>query len=860
MVKALFKKVSDTVDRKVFGGHIRSTDVMASHVPSQIADCLNYRSYDKDTGIFHNSDSVGVVFEMIPLLGVDDKNYNIINSLLSRSVPSGLNMQIMSYSSPKIGTVLDRFAKKDRAPHSIYETVGRHRLRHFQKGVWKSLSKNAPFYLRYHRVFISASIMVEDAPDAENDLREYAETLENAIQQISPHFLKLSPRDLIRVCSDILNPTTNIRPSNDNYDSLEDINFQILSPDTSFTVEKRGVRIRTVGRPKEMTHHIDRQTYEQEEFIARTLECKDFPLHMGFGDMTNAIGDMFSTSTRHIAPVIMSLNVYYPPEGDAKALAQMKHMRATSNANTPVAKYMPEMGEKAKDWAYAADALTKNHRIVKVRFQATIIAPANDIDKAERNTKNLLTALNFDMRSGERVHFPALLLGLPMGLGSEAGKSFRRLKRFKTMPSTMLPHAAPLFGEYLGNPNPVLLLVGRCGQPYMWDNFSNVGAGNHNLLVTAESGGGKSVLLNETVFGTCANGGHAIVFDDGYSFKNHCILVGGKHYRFSLNDDFGLNVFDMVDYRRAANDDEYRSMCIEMCKAVIIQMVFGQQLPTKEQSAILEEAILDVMDRHKSQGTINLVRDYLEAMDDSQLVSNTKSMAKSISTYCTGGVFGKFFNHKNTLDVTSHMTVFELSPLEQKPDLRAVILSALLFMTDQKIVGNVQRRDLVVLDEAHKHIGNANVCDALQGWARRVRKYNGALMLATQSASDFSISSDARAIFENCGWKIVLMTSTAGIEAADDMRVFPDAFSKRCARNIDVSKGEFSEAVIIGGGSYSMGRLVLDPFTISLFTTTAADVAAINQLQESGMSLENAIYEVSGVEPLPNKYELMEAG
>ena len=135
-------------------------------------------------------------------------------------------------------------------------------------------------------------------------------------------------------------------------------------------------------------------------------------------------------------------------------------------------------------------------------------------------------------------------------------------------------------------------------------------------------------------------------------------------------------------------------------------------------------------------------------------------------------------------------------------------------------------------------------------YKRQVRKYNAALLLATQSASDFSISNDARAIFENCGWKICLKTSTAGVEAAADMRIFPDEYAKRCARNITVSKGEYSEAVIIGGGSYSMGRLVLDPFTINLFTTTAEDVTKINELCDQGMTLENAIYEVSGVEPI----------
>jgi len=856
VLRSLFKPATDFVDAKVFGGHIESHDVLAAHTPTQVTDCLSYRHYDDDLRMFYNEDSVGVVFEMLPIMGVDEKMFNQINALMSRSVPLGLNLQIMSFSSPKIGSVLDYYMSKTGGPSDIYSTVARHRARHFQNGVWDSISKNTPFFLRYHRIIISASIMKDENPDAEEDLSDYAESLENMVDQISADFMRFQPQDLIRLCGDILNPTKNYRPSGARYDPLEDINFQIMSPDTRYQVNKDGIVIKTVGQPNEMSAPMTDYIHRDEEFCVRTLEAKNFPVHMSFGDMSRAIGDMFASNSRHVSPVILTLNVYYPGEGDAKAVSQMKHMRAVSNAASGVAKYMPEMKAKAKDWEYAQDAITHGARIVKVNFQCTVIAENDKINRAERSAKNLLTGLNFDMRRSDHIHFPALLYSLPMGAGTQIGKDMRRLKRTRTMVSTMLPNAAPIFGEFMGGGDPILLLAGRMGQVYNWDNFSNKGAGNHNLGVTAESGGGKSVLLNEAVFGTCANGHHAIVFDDGYSFKNHCLLVGGNHYRFSLNDDFGLNVFDMVDYDKAERDEEYRSLCIEMSKAVIIQMVFGTVKPTKEQSSIIEGAIMDIMKTHRGKGTIDHVQQYFLQMDDSELMSNTKSMAKSITSYTTGGVFGKFFNHRNTLDVSKHMTVFELSPLEQKPELRGVILTALLFMADQKMVGNVARRDLAVIDEAHKHLGNPNVCDVLQGWARRLRKYNASLMLATQSATDFDISNDAKAIYENCGWKIVLKTSTAGVDAADQMRVFPDEYSKRCARNITVSRGEYSEALILGGGTYSLGRLVLDPFSISLFTSTAEEVAAIERLQkDQGMSLEEAIYKVSGVKPLNETYD-----
>jgi len=359
MIKQGLKSISDSIDKKFFGGHIKSNDIIETHLPDQIADCLHYRSFDESKEIFYNEESVGVVFEIVPLLGVDEKIYNMVNSLLSRSVPSELNLQIMTYSSPKVGTVLDAFSYKNRAPRDIYRTVAKHRVRHFNKGVWNSISKNTPFYLRYHRVIISASIITADNSEAERDILEFSETLENTIQQISPDYLRLKPRDLIRLTHDILNPTQNIRPSADGYDSLEDINFQIVSPETRYAVKVKGVDIQTVGRPLEMTAKPSDQDFKEQSFTARTLECRNFPLYMSFGDMNRAIGDMFSANTRHMAPTLMSLNIHYPTEGDAATSAKMKHIRAMNNAKSPIATYMPEMTEKAKDWQYASEALAR---------------------------------------------------------------------------------------------------------------------------------------------------------------------------------------------------------------------------------------------------------------------------------------------------------------------------------------------------------------------------------------------------------------------------------------------------------------------------------------------------------------------
>jgi len=296
--------ISDFIDSKLFGGRIEGSDLLAAHKPAQIADVLPYRSYDDERKIFYNEESVGLVYEMIPLIGIDEKVYNILNSLLSKGVPSCLNLQILNISSPKIGTLLDVYGAKRNAPHPIYKTIAKHRVRHFENGVWNSLAKNNSFHLRYHRVVISASICMSDNSDAEDEIVEFGENLEAALTQISPMQKRYAPVDLIRLTTDILNPTHNYRPSGQDYDVSEPINVQIMSPDTAYRVNQDGIEVTSISIKNEMSSTSGTYEYDEHKYGIRTLEAKNFPKHMAFGDMSRAIGDFFAASTRFISPVM----------------------------------------------------------------------------------------------------------------------------------------------------------------------------------------------------------------------------------------------------------------------------------------------------------------------------------------------------------------------------------------------------------------------------------------------------------------------------------------------------------------------------------------------------------------------------
>ncbi|MFB5616943.1 MAG: hypothetical protein ACE5RS_07360, partial [Nitrosopumilus sp.] len=71
---------------------------------------------------------------------------------------------------------------------------------------------------------------------------------------------------------------------------------------------------------------------------------------------------------------------------------------------------------------------------------------------------------------------------------------------------------------------------------------------------------------------------------------------------------------------------------------------------------------------------------------------------------------------------------------------------------------------------------------------------------------------------------------------------------KKCAiESLTTRHGEYSEIMIAdSNGNYSIGRLILDPFSQMLYTTKAEEFAEIKKLQKQGLSIVEAISRVAG--------------
>jgi len=246
-----------------------------------------------------------------------------------------------------------------------------------------------------------------------------------------------------------------------------------------------------------------------------------------------------------------------------------------------------------------------------------------------------------------------------------------------------------------------------------------------------------------------------VVIDDGRSFEHSVKLQGGRFVEFTLAAGFSLNPFSMIDDARAASDEDYRLDCFAMIKAIIGQMARHDDKPSDTERGLIDRAVTTVWDTLGSGGSIDDIAAALGA-GGGQLSGRTwrPPLRPTAAAAATAGSF----QGRPASALDDDFTVFEMSDLASREELRSVVLSAIMFMTGQAMTRTsrataqaaADRRGLV--DAAGRLDGRASSRPMLAPRASMVARSR-----PPPSPSTTTDKSDgARAALENSDWMLIL--------------------------------------------------------------------------------------------------------
>ena len=825
-------------------------DRPASDEVPMLASFLGYRAYSPAEEIFHLTRSKGFILELAPLVGADERISDILNSIFSDVLLPGCEFQLINYASPRIAEKLAQWALPRVRAGGVFDKLARYRLELLRKGAWLSLAGDGPFHLRNFRVLFAVGVGSGAGIDTAQ-LVAVREGIVSAFDSINVQARVLGPTDLIRFIDDVVCPSTGAGDDAPDYSPFDPINEQCVRRDLVTRVEKDRLILEAPSlRPSGMI--IDgapeMAEFTPHEFDVRSMSVRYFPERWAPWDTQKVIGDIFNPKLCLPCPVLQSISGIIPATDVSEAKAGWKFARTTSLADGKAARLVPSLKTQSAEWQHVQQQVRLGQKLVQVYYSVTILSPKGRGDINERTLKAIYKAAGWDLIDETYLQLGGLMASFPLLLADGLSSDLARMRRFRTILSANVASLAPIQGEYNGGHIPHLLFIGRRGQPQFWSPFQNT-AGNHNVAIAGKSGSGKSVLLQDLTASLAGVNAKTIVIDDGRSFEHMTKALGGTFTEFKLSSGISINPFRMIDLAMADEDEDYLVDCLAMLKAIISQMVRFENRLNDTERGLIDAAVNAVWNAQGRDGTVDGVMAALLEAGHAQ----ADDLATALLPFSEKGTYGPFFLGDTNLDLSADLTVFELSDLASREELRSVVLTSIMFVASQtmrKLDRSTPKA--LIIDEAWQMLKGGAMADFVETYSRTCRKYGSSLITATQSINDFYKSGGSKAALENSDWMVVLQQKPETIaDFRKSDRFEMDNYTDALLRSLKRNGTDYSDILIRGPDTQTVCRLVLDPFSGTLYSSSPAVYARIEAEVELGASMADAIERVACGQPSP---------
>lgn len=815
-------KFIDMIAGGLFGDTPWTANEYDAFAGDNVSELFPWRLHDAESGLFLNESSIGFIFEATTVTSDSDVASNL-HSVLAANVPAGVTIQVMSWSSPNISQQLMNWSRVRGDKSDVVDAISEQRCAMFQDHRFGDLTapiKNTP---HNKRVFIAAWVEANGSLQQKEDLLTFRDALRGCWSS-GREFADLGPAAFLSLISEISHASGWTDDEGEGvYSEQVPLNYQL--PGLSLGVHPEGLQLG--GTPSMGVTVSAVANYPQEWAFS-------------LGSLLNGMPE--KVSERPGGPVLMSFVMRpVPPEKAEGQLVAKRSQLEYLKSNQTFGRFVPDLGGKDEEFASLASELAAGEVLFETCFLVCSYGRGGVTESrnAASEMQKIFRRPGLRFVADRFLQLPLFLCALPFFAGRKEFDSLKKSQRMRLLKGKAVSELAPIHGEWTGNsPDHGILLTGRLGQIFCWDNFTSTG--NYNVAVIGKSGAGKSVLMQELVCSIFSSGGHVLVIDDGYSFENSCKIFDGKHIAF--NDDVDpprLNPISLLD-PIAMKQDGYRADAIELLTRIVATMAELSSEHTGRVANVEEDffgdAIARVWDEKGRAGEITDVRDVLmeQSKDEPRLIDVIRKLGK----FCRGGQYGGYFSGPSNLTLGKGLTVVELSDVKSMPGLQDVVLQLVMFLgTELMFKTPKDTRVAIVIDEAWDLLQAHGTAAFIEGVVRRARKYTGALITGTQSVGDYLDLPSSKVCWENSDVTIYLAQKPDTI----DRLPFEDPGIAQHLKTLTQVPGMFAELAIKSPEGWAFARLMLDPFSLAALSSKGSTRRAIEQQMQAGLSLVEAV-------------------
>ena len=341
------------------------------------------------------------------------------------------------------------------------------------------------------------------------------------------------------------------------------------------------------------------------------------------------------------------------------------------------------------------------------------------------------------------VHTRRLLFQMRPGLVSSLPIALDQVGLRRVLSTTALSATFPFTGSDLPTNGGLLYGVNtETRSPVVLDRFE---LENHNAVVFATSGAGKSFLVKVELIRAAMRGTRVLVIDPEGEYSAIVAALGGKVIEIGPGRS-GLDPFAITDSSPGELDARIASL------STLVRLLAGQE--RSRQSAVIEDAIATAYAHAGFADGVapdGLVPPGLADIQNCLRTAGAVEIAGRMRRFVEGS--GRWLMAGTVSPDLSGSAAFVLGGLPE--DDRA----AAMFLVLDRIWRELQRtsrQTLVVLDEAWWLMRHADTAAHLFRLAKTVRKRNAGLTVITQDVGDVLGRPEGEALIANAALQILM--------------------------------------------------------------------------------------------------------
>jgi conjugal transfer ATP-binding protein TraC len=835
------------------GSHEANQALKELDFPS-LTSLLPYRFQDNDGDLMINEGSIGFILEAQPLIGANESIVEAINEMLLAKLPRGVPLMVTMISSKAVGSIIDRglsnFSWSGEHAEK-FNAITRTYYRQAARDVFNN-RPGLPLSLRDFKLYFTyGEPCKRPTPARLHELSNLKKVLRSALEGAQLRTQSLTMQELLATLREMVNHDSNqIDPYSNAYNEKEEIHQQIVERDLTLKVMPNYLlteRKSVLGQP--IRTRI-------QNFM---LESNPERFHLW--QAGDNISNLLQPENTIPCPFVMTYIVEVQDQPSAQGEATRKFFDLEKKAKSTFAKFLPGTVTQAKEWEEIRGRLLSNESALAYLYFNISLFTVDDDEAAlscERALQNTFKKNGLSMYAPTFMQLRNYLAMFPFvateGLWDDLRKTGATCRAESWQASNLFPIVAD---SRLGNEG--LLIPSYRGQTAFYDMFGEgLGNTNYNMAVTGTSGAGKSVLVQGIIRQVLDSGGIAWTIDMGDSYKSFCANVGGiyldgqalKFNPFANVSDISHDAERIRDQLSVLADPD--GMLDKVHEALLLESV--QHAWTAKQTNARIDDVVEFL---------NLTRKSDRYSAGSAIIGRIDEIVKLLEKYCSSGIYGEYFNSSTpSLTSDAKYVVLELGGLSDKPDLLAAVMFSLMIYIEGKMYRSPRsQKKLCVIDEGWALIsgGNEKTEHFIEKGYRTVRRHRGAFLTITQNIKDFEASRAAQAAWGNSSTKCTLKQDSSEFKLYNRRNEGQfSEFEQRVIGRFGAAKDNwFSSLMLKIDDSTSFHRLLVDPVSRVMFSSSGADFEYREKRTSEGASAEQAIYELAQLR-YPEEMERLE--